>query len=209
MLLYQIITALILIIGILGLKLRKMTAKLGAYKTSIITLRQAVKRQKPYIQYCLKLVKDLRLKALYDPVTGLPNRTLFDNRLKNIFKKRDRTEYSLFNIDLNNFKQVNDTYGHLVGDATLAKVASILLSSIRPEDTAARVGGDEFAMLLKTDRSRRIAQRLTIGAVRMAANIKDIPELLGISDLAMYGAKSKCKSTNVINYQQWGAPIRG
>jgi diguanylate cyclase (GGDEF)-like protein/PAS domain S-box-containing protein len=88
-------------------------------------------------------------RSLHDPLTGLPNRILFNDRLHHALERgrRERTPTSLLGIDLDGFKQINDQYGHPVGDEVLVAVAERLTSVLRASDTAARVGGDEFSIV--------------------------------------------------------------
>ncbi len=94
----------------------------------------------------------LQHDALHDPLTGLPNRALFLDRLKLAFSRRARSRNQncgLLFLDLDRFKEVNDTMGHAVGDALLVAVAERMRGALRPQDTAARLGGDEFAVLVE------------------------------------------------------------
>ena len=88
-------------------------------------------------------------RSLHDPLTGLPNRILFSDRLHHALERgrRERTPTSLLGIDLDGFKQINDQYGHPVGDEVLVALAERLTSVLRASDTAARVGGDEFSIV--------------------------------------------------------------
>ena len=88
-------------------------------------------------------------RSLHDPLTGLPNRILFSDRLHHALERgrRERTPTSLLGIDLDGFKQINDQYGHPVGDEVLVALAERLTSVLRSSDTAARVGGDEFSIV--------------------------------------------------------------
>jgi diguanylate cyclase (GGDEF)-like protein len=89
--------------------------------------------------------------AQHDQLTGLPNRALFSDRLQRaiVNSVRDKTALALMFIDLDRFKPVNDTYGHIVGDLLLQDVARRMLECLRDSDTVARIGGDEFVLLLR------------------------------------------------------------
>ena len=157
-----------------------------------------------------------RERALHDALTGLPNRALLQDRLQHAAQRAARTHSSvavLF-IDLDDFKPVNDTHGHHVGDALLVAVAERLTALVRPDDTLARLSGDEFVFLCEnlTDRSdadlllRRIhaafeqpfelsGVQLTMSAsvgIAVAGPDEFIGEqLLVAADRAMYRAKRK------------------
>ena len=92
-------------------------------------------------------------------LTDLPNRSLFTDRLLQALTaaQRNKSCAALLYIDLDRFKPVNDTYGHKMGDALLKSVAERLTGSLRKSDTVSRMGGDEFAVLLPTVRSREEA----------------------------------------------------
>jgi PAS domain S-box-containing protein len=92
----------------------------------------------------------IRRQANYDSVTGLPNRHMFHQKLEQGAQRatQDGSKTALLLIDLDRFKDVNDTLGHSVGDRLLADVSTRLLALVRPEDTVARVGGDEFALIV-------------------------------------------------------------
>jgi diguanylate cyclase (GGDEF)-like protein len=94
--------------------------------------------------------------ALHDPLTGLPNRRLFQDRLASALERARRTETqaALLVIDLDRFKQVNDTLGHHVGDLLLQRVGSLFGGRVRRSDTVARTGGDEFSVILEEPTSR-------------------------------------------------------
>ena len=93
--------------------------------------------------------ESIRHNALHDPLTGLPNRTLFLNRLAHVFSKREATASSaaVMFLDIDNFKLVNDSLGHDIGDRLLRAIAPRLSEALRPSDTVARFGGDEFVVL--------------------------------------------------------------
>ncbi len=94
-----------------------------------------------------ELQRELEHQAFHDPLTGLANRLLFMDRVDHTLKRRQGNAVVLF-VDLDDFKPINDTYGHDAGDAVLMAAAERLRGSLRAADTAARLGGDEFAVLL-------------------------------------------------------------
>jgi diguanylate cyclase (GGDEF)-like protein len=100
--------------------------------------------------------------SLHDALTGLPNRRLFLQRLEVAIAdaQRNRRSLALVVIDLNDFKQVNDSLGHAVGDALLRQISSRFASSVREQDTLARLGGDEFAVILVDGHGGDVAQRV-------------------------------------------------
>jgi diguanylate cyclase (GGDEF)-like protein/PAS domain S-box-containing protein len=95
-------------------------------------------------------LEQLRRTALHDALTGLPNRRLLADRFQQMaaHARRDGNSFALALLDLNNFKCVNDTFGHGAGDYLLRVIATRLMSSLRAEDTVARLGGDEFVVLI-------------------------------------------------------------
>lgn len=107
-------------------------------------------------------------RALHDAATGLPNRTLFDDRLVHGISTAERHGWTLavMFLDLDRFKQVNDTCGHTAGDAVLKEVATRLAQSARDEDTVCRNGGDEFLYLLVDPQGRENIERIA-RAVRL------------------------------------------
>ena len=105
---------------------------------------------------------ELRYLANYDHLTDLPNRSLLLDRIKHAMEQahRDQNQIALFFIDLDRFKQVNDSLGHAVGDQFLQHVAQTLTQVLREGDTVARLGGDEFIVLLESFRSVEILSRI-------------------------------------------------
>ena len=115
--------------------------------------------------------------ALHDELTGLPNRRLFQDRLNSALERARRTgtNTALLLVDLDHFKQVNDTFGHHAGDLVLEHVGSVFLSRMRRSDTVARTGGDEFAVILDEPVSRADAERVAQSLVALL----DEPFFLG------------------------------
>ena len=163
-----------------------------------------------------QLVQD----ALYDRLTGLPNRRLLLERIDRAIKKHKRNSDRLFAIlfiDLDRFKIINDSLGHLIGDKLLIAVAKLLSEDIRSVDTVARLGGDEFVILLgditSVKDATQVASRLqakfkkifdiddrsvftsiSIGIAISSSNYKNSSEVLRDADTAMYRAKEKGKA---------------
>lgn len=157
--------------------------------------------------------------ALHDELTGLPNRRLFQDRLANALERARRSgaHAALLLIDLDDFKKVNDTVGHHVGDELLKRVGALFLGRVRRSDTVARTGGDEFSVLLEEPMSR--ADALRVGeslsqlldnslevnghTVRVGASVgiavfpddaSDAESLCIAADLRMYAGKNAAKA---------------
>ena len=155
-------------------------------------------------------------QAFHDGLTGLANRDLFNEVLAGAVRRRARSGAALtvLFVDLDGFKQVNDLYGHRIGDRVLQEVARRLRGTLREADTIARLGGDEFAVLVEGDPAtadpERVAQRLlhafdeafrvgdarvplraSVGVVSDGAEPNSAEDLLRDADLAMYTAKRK------------------
>lgn len=118
--------------------------------------------------------QQIRQLAFYDPLTGLPNRRMLFDRLQQAFATSARHGAcgALFFIDLDHFKTLNDTLGHDHGDLLLVEVAQRLLSCVRGEDTVARIGGDEFVVMivgLSGDEAHAAAQAVAVGEKIIAA----------------------------------------
>jgi diguanylate cyclase (GGDEF)-like protein len=107
--------------------------------------------------------------ALHDELTGLPNRRLFSSKLSYAIEQCDRknTSLALVVLDLNGFKQINDSLGHVAGDQVLREVAGLLRKSVRSTDTVARLGGDEFTIVATNMANESTVERL-VESIRMA-----------------------------------------
>jgi diguanylate cyclase (GGDEF)-like protein len=104
-----------------------------------------------------------RHTAMHDPLTGLPNRRLFMDRLDSAITRASRNHgtFALAYLDIDGFKPVNDSYGHLVGDQLLIQIAKRLTDRLRGADTVARLGGDEFGLILDDLADAEMALRVT------------------------------------------------
>jgi diguanylate cyclase (GGDEF)-like protein len=114
-------------------------------------------------------IEDNKYLALHDELTGLPNRRLFQDRLAGALERAHRTgkPAALLLVDLDRFKQVNDTAGHHVGDLLLKRVGEIFLGRIRRSDTVARTGGDEFSIILEDPTTREDAERVAHSLIQL------------------------------------------
>lgn len=166
-----------------------------------------------------RLGSRLEHQAFHDPLTGLANRALFTDRLVHALQRRDHgTGAAVLFLDLDDFKTINDTLGHAAGDELLCAVALRVQSVLRPADTAARFGGDEFAVLLEDaveqytvaavaqrilaalERSfsvggREVSLRASLGVALAGTGEISAGELLRRADVAMYRAKTRGKAT--------------
>lgn len=107
--------------------------------------------------------------ALHDELTGLPNRRLFQDRLDGALDRAHRTgkQVALLLVDLDRFKQVNDTVGHHIGDMVLKRAGEVFLSRVRRTDTVARTGGDEFSIILEEPTSRKDADSVSLSLIQL------------------------------------------
>lgn len=161
-----------------------------------------------------QLAEDLAYQATYDDLTGLLNRQMFDQTLQQTVNhvQHSGRQAVLCYLDLDQFKIVNDTAGHLVGDRLLSEIAHVIQQSVRPNDTLGRLGGDEFGLILESCglsqaeaickdiiekvqgyrfhwAERQFGVGVSIGLVPISAEGGDAVELLSRADLACYRAK--------------------
>jgi diguanylate cyclase (GGDEF)-like protein len=156
--------------------------------------------------------------AHYDALTNLPNRSLFQRHAEGLLLETEGREFAILYIDIDEFKRINDTLGHLIGDEFLKGVAERLRQSVGPEDFIARLGGDEFAILqhgiesgedvhalvariyqaLRTPfdcHGHQLASDASIGIAIAPRDGSDLLDLLKNADLAMYAAKAAGRRT--------------
>ena len=172
----------------------------------------------------LNLLEETRKSSRSDGLTGLFNRRFFDEALEGEMKRAQRYEgsFSLIFFDLDNFKKLNDTYGHQAGDMTLKKTAEIMLTEKRTEDLACRYGGEELVLILPettkvnalviAERIRQKVEELELvfegkqfsvtssgGVASYPADAKDVKTLLNMADVALYQAKENGKNRIVLH----------
>jgi len=174
-------------------------------------------------QEALEISDRFQASALHDPLTGLPNRALLQQRIEHAARRahRSHTQAAVIFADLDRFKWVNDTYGHRTGDELLVAVAGRLSQVVRPGDTLARVSGDEFVILCEdmvdVGDALRMAARLgdafkepfTLGGVEIVCSVSVgvaysgpgagvTDQLVSHADVAMYQAKRRGGATHQV-----------
>ena len=192
----------------------------GTFDTEDLHLFDAFAAQTSVAVQNTRLGHRLRQQAFHDTLTDLANRALFMDRLEHALTRRERHDESLavMFLDLDDFKEINDSLGHMAGDELLARVADRLKLVLRASDTAARFGGDEFAILVEEtadpEDTIRVAERVvsvfkprfviagrevtisaSVGVAVTASRDVTAEELVGRADVAMYRAKVKGKDT--------------
>lgn len=120
----------------------------------------------------------LQFLATHDNLTGLPNRFLFFDRLEQAIKKsrRQKRRFALFFIDLDDFKRINDSFGHIVGDQVLQTVADVLDHAVRDSDTVARLAGDEFMIILDDVRDISDIEAIARKIIKAVSQPIDVPQ---------------------------------
>ena len=199
----------------------------GSRRIFHITCPDIVKSEKIYLVRDITKIKEqteaLEHLAMHDILTDLPNRALLHDRLKQaiVTGQRDNRHVALLMMDLDRFKEINDTLGHHVGDMILKEVGERLPSALRKADTIARLGGDEFAVVLPSTQKTfaiEIAQKLlhalempfrieghdlcvgaSIGVVLFPEDGVDAHSLMQRADVAMYNAKKTHSGVSLYN----------
>ena len=178
-----------------------------------ITERKFYERQSQNYQRQLEaMVSRLEEIAVTDSMTGLKNKGAFETRIREEWQRSQRYELplTLLSLDVDHFKQYNDSFGHPSGDEVLKQVAEILNSQARPSDFAARTGGEEFSLILTntdSDGAFIVAERLrraiesaswpqrsvtaSIGIASVTPQLADVTRLIECADRALYDAKQK------------------
>ncbi len=165
-----------------------------------------------------RLTSELRHQALHDTLTGLPNRALLFDRISHALERAARSandQLAVALVDLDEFKSVNDSLGHDIGDVLLQAVAARLQNALRPGDTVARLGGDEFALLIEdtSEAEALLVTQRALDSLRVPIQLGDVEftasasigvvchrgaadplELLRYADIAMYEAKHEGKA---------------
>ena len=211
---------------------RKRSEALLAQRTQDLAdsnaeLAAANKQLQSEILQRLQVQKQLKYDALHDALTGLPNRALFMENLTTALRQANQDlsdlshQFAVLFLDLDRFKLVNDTLGHLVGDQLLMAVARRLEDAVRPGDTVARLGGDEFTILLEnienTHTATRVAEKVltklaepvkvddqelftgtSVGIVLGPAGYERPEDLLRDADTALYEVKSRGKGQYIL-----------
>ncbi|MEV4637099.1 EAL domain-containing protein [Actinoplanes sp. NPDC049548] len=203
-------TITLLLTALVGILTGARNRAMSKVDAATAALRQDIERRQEVEDKLRQRENELQQMALHDPLTGLANRAGLDAQLARTVGRRE--DVALLLIDLDDFKLVNDAYGHAAGDTVLTEFAHILRSSVRTEDLAARIGGDEFVVLLTdmpdAEGAVAAAQRILAAAagspvrlgedtvpVRASVGVAtthagDTPkELLRRADIAMYQAK--------------------
>ncbi len=198
-------------------KVKERTLELKITNQKLVKANQQLQQE---IIVRQKAEQQLIHDALYDGLTNLPNRNLLMDRIDRALQRAKRNPHHLFAllfIDLDRFKAINDTLGHLVGDKLLRAIAKLLAEDLRTTDTVARLGGDEFVILLDdihslkdaTEVGDRLQEKLkiplnfeeksivtsaSIGIALSSSSYRNSSEILRDADIAMYRAKEKGKA---------------
>jgi diguanylate cyclase (GGDEF)-like protein len=211
----------------LGELARHFNAMSAALRDGYAALQSEIEERK-------RAEERLLFDAFHDALTGLPNRALFQDRLQHVIEAGRRHAgqlYAVLFLDLDRFKVINDTLGHIVGDHLLVAMGERLADCVRPGDTVARLGGDEFGILLERiadpDDAMQIAARIqgalgkalevdgnelfvsvSVGIALRSERYQRPEQVLRDADIAMYQAKTKGKAcTEVFDAEMHGSVV--
>jgi len=189
-------------------------------KEENLKFRKKIEEENKKVQKLQEKLEIVETEANTDYLTGLYNRRAFMNILNNLFNdfKELNNKFSVILLDIDDFKKINDTYGHDVGDEVIKDIADVLRKYLRPEDIPARIGGEEFAVLITNadrDVAISVAERLrnvmenrhlfidentiidytaSFGVASMDKDIDSPSELLKVADNNLYRAKKEGKN---------------
>ncbi len=180
--------------GYLEFPIEGQAEQILAVKTSSTAIVEYLSLFAKLLGLCLErisLYEKLQLLSIYEPLTEVYNRRYFLQRLGEEFEraKKGKLNLSFLMIDLDHFKKINDTYGHLVGDVVLREVASLIKQSIREIDFVARYGGEEFSLILPdTDKAGAIMVAERISGVVSKQKIRAFDEIVNVTVSVGVGA---------------------
>jgi polar amino acid transport system substrate-binding protein len=195
----------------------KILLGVGVFMAVVIYHNRKLKHMNEQLQF---LQQELREQAYRDPMTNLYNRRYFHNMAGELMavSQREKRDMGVIVLDIDNFKLVNDTYGHDMGDEVIKQLADILINNTRKSDIAARFGGEEFSILLPStdlegtleiaeklrstiqkssiivDEERTISYTVSVGVDRVLEDDKYIDAALNRADKALYKAKNSGKN---------------
>jgi diguanylate cyclase (GGDEF)-like protein len=234
------LATLVLASAILGLRLVDSTRVVGLAGMAIVLFSFAIRSalmqdaQEETLVELQASRMELKRQALYDHLTGLPNRRLLVDRLAHALAiaRRDKTMLGVLYLDLDEFKPINDRFGHATGDQVLVEVACRLRARVRESDTVARLGGDEFTFVMMGIAAREQVERLagdisksltdpivvedqsftitaSIGIALYPDDSQEAESLLSIADRAMYDAKRENKKQACLHAATLGSASTG
>jgi len=203
--------------------LEQLVSELKDIKKQNETFKEKIEIQIRKITELEDELQRAKSEAKQDPLTKLLNKTSFERILQeyiNIYKKNGKI-FSLILLDLDNFKKINDTYGHVIGDEVLKHIATLLKQYLRDKDIIARIGGEEFAILLPdvdislafkiADRLRAVLENRIImidkkpvkttasfGIIEINENINTPKDMMQMVDIALYRAKKEGKNKVIL-----------
>lgn len=215
--------------SMLGALIDDMVDDTGKMRDSMQNLQAELAASKQQVEKLHRELESARGEALIDPLTGILNRRGFEIRLNKAFNDPSAIDSGLciLMLDIDHFKKINDTYGHLFGDKVIRAIAATLKSKVRGQDSFARLGGEEFAVLLEeTDitgahtvaehirqsiergKIRRLDTQEQIGGITLSIGIAaytpgiNVEKLLDQADKALYVSKKTGRNKTTLHGQQ-------